>query len=219
MTIFKSIPTNNQFTPLVDYPISDDECDTVSPTETDKWVTVTRNRTRNKKKRETKVSIIGSSLVRDLGHFVDDEAQSIRACSYPHPGYRAEQIQRRLSSLISPKDDIVVILGGTNNIPNESVANCINRIDDLINKAQELKPEGPIIVPELPDRFDDPKHMDSVREINTYLNHTCRKSNTLHLLKNEFVRRDFGRDGLHFTPEGKQKFGESIKALVKSIRR
>ena len=41
----------------------------------------------------TRVTIIGSSLTRDLAEHVDRERDSIQARSYPHPGFSAEDIR------------------------------------------------------------------------------------------------------------------------------
>lgn len=157
-------------------------------------------------------------MTRDLGLLVDDEAKNIRACSYPNPGYTAEQIQTRLDKLISPKDDVTVILAGTNNVPRNSVATCINRMDDLITEAKLLTPKCDIIVCEIPNRYDV-SCMNQIREINLYLEHVCSKSKNFHLLKNDFNRSDFGRDGLHFSDNGKCKIAESIKSMVQKLSR
>ena len=95
---------------------------------------------------------MGASLVSGLGQHVDDEEQNIRACSYPHPGYKAEELKPRLKQTISSSDDILVLVGGTNNIPTDSVSKCIRNIDELISEAVKCKPSGHIVISEIPMR-------------------------------------------------------------------
>lgn len=218
------IPTNNRFTALVDYAQSDNDemsegdirpCDDGEP-----WVQVTaaksnrKSKHKLKRKKESKVTIVGDSLVQDFGILVDDEEKGIRACCYPNPGFTAERIQGRLKHLVSAEDDVVVIVGGTNNVPRDSVGTCIQKLDSLIDSAQKLNPDSQIIIAEIPDRYDRNSDMRKIREINSFLQHVCKKSDKLNLIHNDFTREDFGRDGLHFSSSGRQKLAQSIKNAI-----
>ena len=59
---------------------------------------------------ETKLKIIGDSLVHEMGSYVDSSRDHIRACSYPFPDSDAAAVQRRLPSALSTKDECVFIL-------------------------------------------------------------------------------------------------------------
>ena len=120
---------------------------------------------------------------------------------------------------ISDKDDIIVLLAGTNNIPKDSICECIDKIEDTINEARALKPKSTIIIPEIFDRYDDQILLAShkIRNINLYLEDKCRKSKDMVLLKHDFNRWDFNRGGLHLSKKGKKKFADSIKFIVRQV--
>ena len=75
------------------------------------------------------VKIIGASMVRGQGKLLNDPKRGIQACCYPNPGYIAEQIQERLPGMVSQSDDVVVLLGGTNNVPRDTVPECITKLN------------------------------------------------------------------------------------------
>ena len=116
-----------------------------------------RHRTEHRKTKPKPVSvkIIGASMVRGQGRLLNDTKQGVSACCYPNPGFTAEQIRDRLPGMISKHDDIVVLLGGTNNVTRDTVATCITEINSLIEDTKILNKRAHIIVCEIPLRFDD----------------------------------------------------------------
>ena len=66
-------------------------------------------------KRKTKVSIVGSSLVRGLGPLVNDE--KTEACFYTNPGGSIEIIAPTLGDVTHADNDVIVIGAGSINIP------------------------------------------------------------------------------------------------------
>ena len=166
---------------------------------------------------EIRVPIFGSSLVRDMGEHVDDRTRNIRASSYPNPGYTAEELTPILKHVTSDKDDVLVIFGGTNNIPRDSVSTCIRKIDNLISEAIRLRPNKAILMSEIAKRYDG-DYMYKIEEINDYIHHTSAKHQNLHVLEHgDLCRSDFTRRGLHFSAEGKAKIGNHIRNAVESI--
>ena len=172
------------------------------------------------KQNETKLSIIGSSLARDLGEYVYSSCSSsdnMRVCSYPNPGSDAETISKRLHNFISEKDDVVFIMAGTNNVPRDSTERCIREIGSVIEEAQRLRPEAPIIISELPPRYDISQHR-KIREINKFISDTCARSSNLYLIDNAYERADFDKKGLHFSAAGKLKLARSIRNAVRPFQ-
>ena len=93
---------------------------------------------RQSKPKPISVKIIGASMVRGQGKLLNDPKRGIQACCYPNPGYTAEQIQERLPGMISQSDDVVVLLGGTNNVPRDTVPECITKLNRLIDSAHTM---------------------------------------------------------------------------------
>ena len=132
------------------------------------------------------------------------------------PGSKAEGIQKRLSGIISKDDDVIVLLGGTNNVPRDDVATCIQRINALVREAQTLNKRAHVIISELPIRFDDVSLNSKVEKINIFIKHICTKSKRMHVMSlNNLFRSHFGRDGLHFSETGRDAFAKAIKRQVK----
>ena len=108
-----------------------------------------------KAKANVHVKVIGASMVRGQGNLISDGKSGIHACCYPNPGFTAEKIQKPLPGMISKRDDAVVILGGTNNVPRDTVGTCITKIHDLIKAARAQNENAHIIFSQIPIRFDD----------------------------------------------------------------
>ena len=231
-TPVKSVPAvkcYNKFSPLVD--LVDEDCETPIPGEeankddddvliVDPPTNHFSNRNSDKhKKKEIKVKIIGSSLVRDLGELVDDANAGIRACSVSNPGEKAETIMKLLPMQISDKDEVLVLMAGTNNIPSDPINTCIDKIEATINKAIELNPKRPIIIPEIPNRYDNKVllALSKIRDVNLYIRDKVSKTANLRLLTHNFDLDDYTRGGLHLSKQGKQKLATSIKFITRQI--
>ena len=177
--------------------------------------------TRPLKKNVTKsvsVKVIGASMIKGQGKLVSDEKLGIRACCYPKPGYTAEKIERRLPGMISEHDDAIVLLGATNNVPRDTVATCITRLNSLVKAARAQNRRAHIVVSELPIRFDDITLNNKIERINGFVRHMCSKSGRLHAMNHaNMFRSDFGRDGLHFSEAGKEKFAGNTKLVLQNI--
>ena len=153
-------------------------------------------------------------MVRELGEHTD--LDNIRACSFPNPGFKAEEIRPRLKNIISAKDDVVFILGGTNNVSEHSTDKCIREVGKLIKEAEKLRPNSPTLVSEIPPRYDIVEHR-KIRKINDYIRQACQNSKNLILVSNAYERADFDKGGLHLSNKGKQKLATSIRNTVKTV--
>ena len=110
----------------------------------------------------------------------------------------------------------MVIFGGTNNIPSDNVATCIYHIDGLVSKAIKLRPNKPILLSEIPARFDG-DYSDKIKHVNDYLDHLTKKYENLYLLGHDLSRTDLNRGGLHFSKQGKSRIGERIRDIAIKI--
>ena len=157
-------------------------------------------------------------MVRGQGKLLNDPKRGIQACCYPNPGYTAEQIQERLPGMILQSDDVVVLLGGTNNVPWDTVPECITKLNRLIDSAQYLNRRAHIAVSEIPIRFDDISLNYKIERLNVFIRHKCTKSTQLHVVNHsDMFWADFGRNGLHFSEVGRAKFTDATRQVVKGI--
>ena len=176
-------------------------------------------KTRGQRRRRVKVSIVGSSLVRGLGHRVHDS--DIDACCNTFPGGTIESIAPRLSKVTREDDDVILIAAGTNNIPRCDVPTIIRRAGEMIDDLHEMRPNARLLIPAIPRRYDDPDHRDIFRDkinkVNSFLEHKCKKNPNFHFLKHNFCFEDYKADGLHFKPIGVDKYASNIKAMINSM--
>ena len=172
----------------------------------------------NDNKKRQMVKIIGASMVRGQGKLVTDKIQGISACCFPCPGAKAEGIQKRLSGMVSKRDDAIVVLGGTKNVPADEVGTCIRRIGNLIKEVSEVNQTAQIIVSEIPTRFDEVSLNQNIEKINIFIRHVCTKSDRMHSMNLDHLSRShFARDGLHFSEKGKLCFAKAIKKKLVQI--
>ena len=176
-------------------------------------------RRKERHKRRTKVSIVGSSLVRGLGNMVNNNDTDV--CCHTFPGGTIERIAPRLPEVTHADDDVIVIGAGTNNIPHHDVPTIIRRVGEMIDDIQEIRPNAHLIIPAIPRRYDDPDSRDVYRDkidrVNIFLQHKCKKSNKLHFLRHNFRFEDYKADGLHFNQRGLDKYAHSLKSVISEI--
>ena len=190
----------------------------VSTTKNQKYAHWHRTEHRKIKPKPVSVKFIGASMVRGQGRLLNDTKQGVSACCYPDPGFTAEQIRDCLPGTISKHDDIVLLLGGTNNGPRVTVATCITEINSLIEDTKTLNKRAHIIVSEIPLRFDDISLNQKIEKINMFIRHKCTKSARLHVVNHgSMFMSDFARDGLHLSAAGKAKFADATQRLMRSI--
>ena len=176
-------------------------------------------RQRQRDRRPTKVTIVGSSLVRGLGNQVNDKDTGV--CCHTFPGGTIERIAPRLPEVTRADDDVIVLAAGSNNIPQYDVATIIRRAGEMIDDLRELRPHAHLVIPAIPRRYDDPDHRDLYRDkidrVNVFLQHKCKKSSRLHFLKHDFCFGDYKADGLHLNQHGVAKYAQNIKSIINMV--
>ena len=172
---------------------------------------------RSNKSKPLSVKIIGTSMVRGLRKLLNDPKGGIKACCYPSPGFTAEQIGERLPDMVSEQDD-VVLLGGTNNVPRDPVGTCVMKMNRPIDDALKLNQRAHMVVSEIPIRFDEISLNEKIEKLTIFIRHKCTKSERLHSINHgKMSRSEFGRDGLHLSDNGKAKFADATKRVIKAL--
>ena len=215
-----AVETSNRFAPLMNDCTGDKKkCEKKTKCKSSETKTVKKAiRKGNDNHDKCKVKIIGASLVRGQAQLVTDHHKGIEACCFPCPGATAEKIQKRAPGMINKHDDVVVVLGGTNNVPVDDVATWISKIGSLIRTVRQQNENADIVISEIPKIFDDESLNHNIDKINVFVKHVCTKSERLHAMKLEYLSRShFGRDGLHFSKTGKLRFAKSIQSEVEKL--
>ena len=99
---------------------------------------------------KTRVAIVGSSMVRGLGHMVSNT--DIDACCYTNPGAKTDHIEGRIGQLTRPSDEVIVLQIGSNNMPDDTALTLIDKLDELIDDVTLLRPLAQVIVAPIPLR-------------------------------------------------------------------
>ena len=147
-------------------------------------------------------------------------ARGLAATCHAFSGRRAKEIQPHVTTATSPDDDVIVLGGGTNNIPGDDVIDAIIHIGRLIDHTREIRPKQHIIIPQMLLRYDSVNwvyHNENIRRVNIFLKHRCKRDPMMHFLPLDLIERDDLYDGLHLDYIGKDKFAASVADLVLSL--
>ena len=170
-SVIINVETRNAFAPLASE-CTDDKHTHTKAKRREKWSQKGETRMQKKApKRGCNVKIIDASMVRGQGERLTDRKCGIAACCFPCPGAKAEGIQRRLKGIVSKRDDVIVLLGGTNNIPTDDVATCITKIGGLVKEVERRNKSAQIILSEIPIRFDDVSLNEKIEKVNIFIKH------------------------------------------------
>ena len=175
---------------------------------------VLKRKAKGSRKSMLKLSVRPWSGVRETSFLI----VRMEHCCYPNPGFTAERLQQRLPRMIAKCDDAIVILCGTNNVPQDFVGTAITKINNQVKAARAQNRDAHIPLSEIPIRFHNIALNEKIDKINIFIRHACSKSDRLHVLKHHnMFPSDFGRDGLHFSLAGKQKFATTVKRSLHKI--
>ena len=165
---------------------------------------------------QKRLVIIGSSMVRGLGPMVDGEEFS--AIGYTNPGATAQRLTHHVADMTrGPDCDAIVVAGGTNNVPHQSVSECTHAIKELVDTVSSHNPTSRIIVPDIPHRYDHPNLNKKIDSINKYIKTLCSRNRQYHHLQHDFTTGDYNRDGLHLNDSGKAKYALEIRHAARKV--
>ena len=165
------------------------------------------------RKNPVKVMVIGSSNAWGVAPLVSNN--HIDATGFSYPGCTAGQITDRIQSIHC--SGVTVIHAGSYNLEAHPLAKCMAELQGLAESVQNRKPTNPIIVCEIPYRYDKPELNDKVDLINNYLSRLCRARPTCHLLAHDYNDQDYAKDRLHLNERGKTKLAYEIRRTLRHI--
>ena len=165
---------------------------------------------------KTRVAIVGSSMVRGLGHMVSDT--DIDACCYTNPGAKTDHIEGRIGQLTRPSDEVVVLQIGSNNMPDDTALTLIDKLDELIDDVTHLRPLAQVIMAPIPLRIDSLSYLNKdIKNVNQFIKNKCSKDRRLHFLYQSFTYNEYCKDGLHLNLHGKALYAQNVKSMVRNI--
>ena len=178
-----------------------------------------RNRTASRKtpsrKEKTRVTIVGSSMVRGLGTMVCSD--TIAACCFTNPGCRTDDVKDRIHQMTRPNDEVIVLACGTNNIPEDDVPTLTAKVDELIEDTRRMRPFAQIIVPEIPRRNDSAELNRKIDASNDSIERLCANYVNVHHMRQSFRYSDYSRDKLHLNWSGKEIYARNLRNKIAQV--
>ena len=169
-----NIECRNRFSVLAD------ECDEAPHDDAEQaasWAKVAGRKQKRRKPKppraKTRVSIIGSSLVRGLGSLVN--ADDISACCYTNPGCGTDELKDRIAQMSRPNDEVVMLQCGSNNIQRDDAKVIMDKLDEIIDDTKRMRPFANIIMAPIPQRLDIPELNPKIQSVNDFLKRKCSK--------------------------------------------
>ena len=214
-----TISTSNRFDPLAD----------MSPAEvSDIWpksrhparnqlphVPRPRGPARREKTNPVPVTVVGSSMVRGVGPFLN-HSKDHDAVSFVYPGRTAKYINGSLKDI--PESDFTVLSAGSNNIEKQSVKDCAEEIRQTIDNISRKRRGKHVIMCQIPRRFDKIHLNNKIDVVNKLMSEVIEKYRNVHLLRHDVIQADFKKDGLHFNNRGIAKFALEIKRVIHDVK-
>ena len=165
-------------------------------------------------RKDTTVTVIGSSIVRGVAPLV--HGKRFAASGFVYPGHTARQINSHIRHI--PDSDVTVLAAGTNNIEHQTVAECTQELHQVIDNVARKKQGKTVIMSLLPYRYDKPELCKKILLVNDFICKEIRKHRHWYTLRHSLSREDFKQDGLHFNSHGTAKYAHEIRHIVRSIK-
>ena len=116
--------------------------------------------------------MIGDSIVKNINPRKISKRKVVKRT---FPGKNAEEFKSEINSISTePNPSHVIIHAGTNNIPNDTVGECVENIENLANCVEQIFPNSLIGLSSINAR-NDINVNTKVKEVNKELEKLCKK--------------------------------------------
>ncbi len=170
--------------------------------------------------RKKRATIIGSSMVRDLGAYLD-LGPSVNSCIFVNPGSKIEDISQKVKAFSGKEqDDLVGLHLGSNNIVKDDLHTCIKKHEVLMEQVSQHFPCATVVLSGLTPRLDSSNAAvvnNKVENFNAYLRHISNKSQGKVLFVDNFQQFSISHlesDGLHLKPDGSAWVAANLKRVI-----
>lgn len=142
------------------------------------------------------------------------------------PGDETSGYIVRIETVIKSNPKICFIIGGINDILNETPIETIHKNFNTLIEVLQKNSIQPVIFSTLPvtASYEESKHVnDLVSALNTTLQQLCHKNNIdfidlrLLLVDENKLRTELSYDGIHLTPQGYKIWGDVITEYIRAI--
>lgn len=152
-----------------------------------------------------KLTILSDSHGRGLASKLSNKMDDFDVSSFVYPGASLEFLISKihLVNKSMTMDDILLIIGGTNDISNNPQVDFKPIIDSCLNLSNSK-----VMLLEIPYRFDLKGYNNTIRKVNKYIKDVivCSENhNHSHVSLNMICRKDYSKQGLHFNNIGKNR--------------
>ena len=163
---------------------------------------------------ETKVNIVGDSIIRDQGIIMRRRSRK-RCQATCFPGAGIEKIAASLPVLKSPFQATVVAVGG-NDIGGEKIPSLRIKFRALLSKLAERRSPG-VVMGILPRLKANNKWANDVWEINNFLHKQCIERGLTFINCWEYFQKRpylYQKDGIHLSARGKNTISDIISEVT-----
>lgn len=162
--------------------------------------------------RSNKLHIISDSHGKQLDSLLKDSLKEYSVTSEVYPGVTLKFLSSKVNqaSKLLTIDDTLLVIGGTNDIIQNSVSNIIPAMKSILLNENATK----VILAEIPYRYDKPNLNKIIRRTNMDMKNelVCHENFNHSLLSLKKLREgDYTRHGLHLNMTGKHRLCHIIK--------
>ncbi|KAG8255083.1 hypothetical protein J6590_045360 [Homalodisca vitripennis] len=168
---------------------------------------------------QSKFLICSDSHGRDLAWYINKNQRTRTAVGFVRPGGRSSEIlnHRNITNELKTKNDVLVIICGSNDISKNEADVAIDSMESTIKKTGNNK----IILVDLPIRYDLPL-WSSVnklqRKTNIAIKELCSKYDNVSIVEvSKAMRQLHTRHGLHLNSKGKKWLAKQICDAVVEV--
>lgn len=182
------------------------------------------NKNKNKNKKTKRVFVLGDSQVRGLGSLLANKSvgsDDLKITTSCRPNANLNQITEDIEGLTKgfTKDDVVFIMGGSNDIDSRKPSD----VNKIIERLVAVSDKTNVIISQVPFRYDKVDHnltRKNAMEINRKLTDFSKNSNSFHVIGLHGLRRHhFTTHGLHLNYYGKNFISEEILSRINDPNR
>lgn len=204
----KNIPTVVESDLIIETPLNRDQncMNNQNPTGRPSLTPINKSITNNfeVKKALKRLIILSDSHGKGLASKLCNKMENFSVSSFVYPGATLTFLTNKINmvSKSMAKDDILLIIGGSNDISNNPRFNIKPLIDSCLNHTYHNK----VLLLEIPFRYDLQGCNNSIRRVNRFIKDLIicyENQNCSQISLNVLSRKDYSRHGLHLNERGK----------------
>lgn len=175
-----------------------------------------------KRQHKPRVLLATDSHGRRCSELLNDHLKNqFEVTSIIKPNAKFNQVTENLENLTTnfTEEDYVVIIGGTNDVPDANTRNFNSRTHFNFNVFNNLTKKTNVIFPGVLRRFDQPALNYKIKDLNNYFNKNIsdladKTQNFVQVNNFKLTRSDHTKHGLHLNFKGKTKLCEALSDTI-----